>query len=445
MAFLSILRIYRSITSSLLSDIKDEDTSWKLVTVLGLCYIFVGIAYLFPKFWGISFRNSPSSSQGVIKSMVDSGYYREWIGSYHTYFVAHRFPFTIWVYSALATIFPSNMAFVFIIKNILFIPIIFATLVVIIRLTRPSRIIMISVVVIVFFNPSFIHTLFNIGFEEGFTIPLLAAFYLLLLRAYNLQGRAQLLAFACSGLIGGVLYLSKSSLVGLSLILPATVLLATIVRSHKRITTHHLLLAIVSLAPVLITMLMWGTFTKLHTGEFRINSSSDGMNFFKGNNSATLSYYPKDLDSLQLPLLSRMPHNEWQINDQFQSATIDFIVSHSKQWLKLTIEKCFIFFVDIRRTPLSEPVTVVDVVKAVFMLAFRILFFAILILATLRLFQITHREQLFSILLYIVFLVCYAVPFLAGFCYTRHVMPIMLPTIFLVFSITGGAKSTRSH
>jgi hypothetical protein len=213
---------------------------------------------------------------------------------------------------------------------------------------------------------------------------------------------------------------------------------------------------IVGLAP----LLGWGLYCLAVTGEFRIGSSYDGENLFRGSNDAAyLIYPPGNLDrifrdtriviegtAIDLPPRPHPPvfDNEWRRSDWYAMLALRWIEDNPLKFVEMTARKFFVMFGEIRSTPLNcdgdsrySPYYLAGIPWMIFA---RLIFLRNIMvsLGPLR----RHLDQ--RVLVALVGLCAfYSVPYLVGFAYERHVAPLVLPTV-LFFIYTRAALTSAA-
>jgi hypothetical protein len=183
------------------------------------------------------------------------------------------------------------------------------------------------------------------------------------------------------------------------------------------------LLSFVPLAALLISILSWGSYIYLRTGVFAVGvnaSSYNGMNLYKGNNPRALALYPRvNLDSLDEIRALEPPtalgiHDEWTKQKWQLKMGEDFIHSHPSKVLAMDLQKLKVMLYDVGPSP--QTLTGIKP-GAELCLAVDHLMFTLAVLLALR--RRDANAAWFGLLV-----VAYIVPFLAGFLYQRHMMPL---------------------
>ncbi len=250
-------------------------------------------------------------------------------------------------------------------------------------------------------------------------------------------------------IVNAALYLTKSSMLPLAVV--SCILIAALTRKLKCLAVFTI--------PLVVSLCLWGGHNWDQSGVFSVSSSIDGYNLRKGNSQHTGSFYPQyDLYTMiKKEMFERAPRldNEWAVNEYYKREAIAFIKANPAEAAKLLLCKAHVFFVEIREVPLSlKKVGIrskLEPMNRVYMVAFRILMAMSLVWALATIFlrvDDTSSERAVSrdaAITYLAVFMAYAGPFLAGFAYQRHVLPMILPTIALALWILDHRISSNRH
>ena len=200
---------------------------------------------------------------------------------------------------------------------------------------------------------------------------------------------------------------------------------------------------------VVATMVGWGIFAQSRTGYFALGpsaSSFNGLNLQKGNSEAAIAMYPqRNLD--EIPYSSMAPpagsaKTEWDVDRFHQAEARTFIREQPGAFWTLVGRRAAVAFLEIRKTGLQgDEKPGLD--KG--MVALRPFLLFALGLAIGRLLSAALSGQLRLARLEIAFLVvlgAYLLPFLAGFIYYRHLVPVA--TVSGVYLLAAHRKSKTS-
>jgi len=289
----------------------------------------------------------------------------------------------------------------------------------------------------------------EIQYEEGVIIWFIMPFTLslFLLSAHQLPNQNDfitLVAISCS--IAVVFYLTKSSLIFIFLLL-LLVVLSQCLRKKSFIALS--ILAVVTIVPF-----AWGTFVMEHTKRFSLMSSWDGENLYRGWNAETARLFPqvsldREFDSKTVikpdgEVVDIAPQklrkdfaSEWEWNDYYKEQALKNIMSDDRLFYRLALVKLQNFFMSITKTPLQysdRPVEanflgkISDVVTEIWLIYGRIMQAGLVVLC---LVLIIRSDSLrFGALLMLCLNALYALPYIIGFSYERHI------TAGLVFVIS---------
>ncbi len=396
--------------------------------------LFLAIAYLLIVSYGV-YRVSTKDlfslgyGFGTTAEAVTRG---EWLTN------ASRMP-VIPVFLAAMSRFGNDTLFATIVKNLLLNSLLLFALY---RMSTTSRRSAVAIAFSVFILsfPQLVGYAFSLVPEEGYIIPVLGwVGYRLFLpgtRSTAATGAAYTLACALT-------YLVKSSMRFVCPIFGILYFLRD--RSIARLIRFRASFAIV--------MLAWGSLSYHNTGEFRVSSSLDGVNFYKGNGPLTLKFYPgRSLDLISDEVLDwREGQTTWSSSDRcFREAWI-FLRTHPAAASKLVVLRAYKMFLGVtaegngRWYEVPRPVRWMGVL---YMTIFRVIFVSCLVMAVRRLRTLGRSWQMFrsrdmEIILALTFLglvASYSLPYLAGFAYERHVLPLVVPTLFYAMTLVDGPR-----
>jgi hypothetical protein len=278
--------------------------------------------------------------------------------------------------------------------------------------------------------PAFLADAANILVEEGYSYSFLAAAVALLLFGRHITSaqsnpanwlQAFLFAFALDGL-----YLSKSSMLPAVLVLAAGFFLL-----HRATGPRLLVVVLVAAAP-----LGWAVHQHHASGRYSVGTSLDGINLHKGNNAEFLAHYPPplggSLDSFD-PDLSRGVHftDEWSYNDYHRHAALDFLRTHPRSTLHGDAKKLYVFFFSVQKVGSKATHGVTRAVEETGMAIFRLLLWTAIGCATYRLLQGKNRPLRLAGGIFLALVAACALPYLAGFAYTRHVSILIYPAALM--------------
>jgi hypothetical protein len=273
---------------------------------------------------------------------------------------------------------------------------------------------------------AFLADVANILVEEGYSYSFLAVAVALLFFGWRLRPgmsgvmRAVLFAAALDGL-----YLSKSGM------LPAVVVLVVgFVLLEPRVGLRWLVVALVAIAPM-----GWMLHQHHASGRYSVGTSLDGINLHKGNNAAFLEHYPPphgdSLDWYDFELNRGLYfRDEWSFNDYHRKAALDFLRTHPRETLEGGLRKVNVLFFSFERYGSTASHGVRKAIESAGMVVFRLMLWTAVLCAVYLLVRTRGPDRRSLRVASGVFLAVVgacALPFLAGFAYTRHVSVLIYP------------------
>lgn len=272
----------------------------------------------------------------------------------------------------------------------------------------------------------------RIDVEEGYLFALIALLFSFLL---TMEGWGSALTV---GILIASIYLTKSSMLPL-----CVAAVAWIVIKYWKSNPRLIVLPIAGLA---LAILSWGIYTKTVSGVFAFGtdeSSWNGWNFYKGNNAYSYPLYPRtNLDTLDYEdyahrLLPFVPvHNEWELSHAQLALGQRYFHDNPKAAFKMDLKKLFVACCDLGEAPQATPghtrgLVVLSNVTSHLTVAC-VFVFAII---GVKRHKVSEAEILALIMaLFFVF------PYLAGFLYSRHMVP-----IYGVIALTAAVQLKRWH
>jgi hypothetical protein len=275
--------------------------------------------------------------------------------------------------------------------------------------------------------PAFLADVANIVVEEGYSYSFLAAAVALLFfgaatrSSFAEWGRALLFAIALAGL-----YLSKSSM------LPAVLVLVLGFFLLHRAVGPRLLVAVL----VVVTLLGWAVHQYHASGRYSVGTSFDGINLHKGNNADFLAHYPPppgdSLDRFDGDL-SRGLHfsDEWSFNDYHQQAALDYLRTHPRATLHGDARKLYVLFFSIEKVGSSASHGVTRAMEEFGMVLFRLMLWTAIGCAVYLLVHAKERPVRLAGAIFLALVAACALPYLAGFAYTRHISVLIYPAALM--------------
>jgi len=294
------------------------------------------------------------------------------------------------------------------------------------RLPRSgSRKLVVVLLLMPFAMTPFLADVTNILVDEGYSYSFLAVAVAVSLFDLPLQqvgglARAVLFAAALDGL-----YLSKSGTLAI-----VVVLLAGFVVMEQSKGLRWLVVVLVAAAP-----LGWALHQHHASGRYSVGTSFDGINLHKGNNAGFLKNYPPpnggSLDWYDFEL-NRGQHfsDEWSFDDYHRKAAFDYLRSHPRETLEGDVRKLYILFFALEKYGGTASHGVRELIEDAGMVIFRMMLWAAIASAIYLLFRARGSAdgslRVASGVFLAVVAAC-ALPYLAGFAYTRHVSVLIYP------------------
>lgn len=362
-----------------------------------------------------------------IEAIVETGTYevvrdgRSWVAS--------KMPVLPLLYAGLWQITGSITAMT-ILKNVMFVGLLLAFLVHYARrLGADTRMLALSVAVM-FCVPVNAFVMMGLSYEEAILfalVPISIGLTIIARRPRDMWLLALLVA---------VMYLTKSSLMAFCAWL-ALLSLLNLPRAD---------LGLSRLAPavaLLAAMLAWGGFTYVKTGHFAFGSavsSNNGVNMFKGNNPQMADIYPwGHLDVLNPTLRDGAPEftDEWEENAWFAERAATYMRENPGEVLQNGLLKLQVLFIHVADFDFNRNRVVKILVHDVGMVVNRIVQWAALITAAIWLLrpgtgQGFRDPRRYAGLVFLGAFGAYALPYLIGFLYIRHVVPLFISAFLIV-------------
>jgi hypothetical protein len=383
-----------------------------------IVFFSVSLSYYTFKYWEVPSIELQSSAMQTIKNFSSGKGYFGNISDYDFNFYIHRYPVQVLIPSALIYLSPDNLGIVYLIKNILFLSLFLFSLSRVIKKHFNISVFSLITLTAILINPFFISVFANLSTEESFSITIFSILFSYLFFKENVIKFYHLLTFFILILI---IVSLKSSYIFISFLLP---IMFFVRYDNKKVLTT-------GLSAVLIGALAIGSWSAMKTGSFKIGSSYDWFNFYKGNNILTDSYYIGDLDKLPNQYLEGSFKNEWEWSDKYKELSIEFINENPFKFVKLVFKKMYVFFIDFFPVNKSSSVS-------------KYIFYAVSILLTKIIFYIhfigffktsfesqQNRSSKALFVVLSIFIFFYSAPYLLGFAYIRHFMPLAIVAFYL--------------
>ena len=335
-----------------------------------------------------------------------------------------RLPFVPYFIAALGSV-SKNLVLVHALKSAIFCTSVLGYLLFVIRRERGISLPRIAVLGAFLLIPYVFLLSHDLSYEEGYLTAMFPAIV-----ALAWLGNKNLHAVVL-GLVCAAAALTKSS------VFPAILLCAGVAYFRFRRAGVSRLAAMAPLAAVVLGLAGWATFSWSHTGVWAAGSkmsSMNGLNLYHGHTRLFAEIYPQtSLDLIEDRDLTEIPRttyrSEWEVNDAYVNFAKRYMAEHPLQTAKDTLTKVWValgsFTADgatlaeqAARKSRLRPTTV----------AVRLIVSGSLILALLTLFA-KRGSAYFSLRplssFYLVFSVIYLLPYIVGFIYPRHLLPVV--------------------
>ena len=300
------------------------------------------------------------------------------------------------------------------------------------RMPRPSsgKLATMLLLLTPFAMTAFLADVVNMQVEEGYAYSLLALVVAILFFATSRTDSppkagdfARTLLFAIA--VDGV-YLAKSALAP-----AAVVLLVGYLLLERRTTLRLLVLALTIAAPI-----GWAIYQHHASGRYSVGTSLDGINLHKGNHAGFLEQYPPPpgdtLDRFDQTLnAGRHFSDEWSFNDYHQHAALDYMRAHPRETLQGDLRKLNVLFFSTHKIGSTEDRGAARAAEIAGLTLFRLMLWIAIVGAACLLFRAATRERRIVGAVFLALVAACALPYLAGFAYTRHVSILIYPAVLM--------------
>jgi hypothetical protein len=288
------------------------------------------------------------------------------------------------------------------------------------------RLLVVLLLLAPFAMTAFLADVTNILVDEGYLYSFLAVAVALLFFDVPSRvtmggwGRAVVFAVALDGV-----YLSKSGALPVVVVLMVGFLLV-----ERRAVLRWLVVALVAAAP-----LGWAMHQHHASGRYSVGTSFDGINLHKGNNAGFLEHYPpRHGDSMDWYdfELNRGLHfgDEWSFNDYHRRAALDYLRAHPRETLAGDGRKLKVLFFSVEKYGGTASYGLRRMIEDAGMVAFRLMLWTAILCAIYLLFRErdpNHRSLRVASGVFLAVAAACALPYVAGFAYTRHVSILIYP------------------
>jgi hypothetical protein len=339
-------------------------------------------------------------------------------------FHSARMPMSAWVVAVGMRVLGDHYLWVAVFKTLLLLlPVELAIYLAWRRLPRSGgrRLLCVILLLAPFAVTAFLADVTNLLVDEGYSYSLLAVAVALLMFGWPARhGLSRALLFAVS-LVG--LYLSKSGMLAVVL-----VLVAGFVMMERRTTLRWLVVVLAAAAP-----LGWALYQHHASGRYSFGTSLDGINLHKGNNAGFLEHYPPargdSMDWYDFELNRGLQFSdEWSFDDYHLRAAVEYLRAHPRETLRGDVRKANVLFFSLEKHGGTGSSGIRRVIEDVGMLAFRLMLWAAIVSAIYLMFRAVPRQLRVSSGVFLAAVAACALPFLAGFAYTRHASILIYPS-----------------
>jgi hypothetical protein len=298
--------------------------------------------------------------------------------------------------------------------------------------SRAHRLFVALLLLAPFAMTAFLADVTNILVDEGYLYSFLAVAVALLfftMQSWPAMGgwsRAVVFAVALDGL-----YLSKSGALPVVVVLTVGFLMV-----ERRAGLRWLVVVLAAAAP-----LGWAVHQHHASGRYSVGTSFDGINLHKGNNAGFLDHYPPphgdSMDWYDFELSRGMYFgDEWSFNDYHRRATLDYVRAHPRETLAGDGRKLNVLFFSMEKYGGCASHGLRKMIEDAGMVVFRLMLWTAIVSAIYVLLRTrgfdrrVHRSdrslRVASGVFLAVVAAC-ALPYVAGFAYTRHVSVLIYP------------------
>jgi hypothetical protein len=207
--------------------------------------------------------------------------------------------------------------------------------------------------------------------------------------------------------------------------------------------------------------LSWALYQHHASGRYSVGTSVDGINLHKGNNAGFLEHYPPQSgDSMDWYdfELNRGLHfgDEWSFNDYHLRAALEFVRAHRRETLKGYGRKLNVIFFSIEKHGGTGSSGIRRVIENAGMAAFRLMLWAAIVSAIYLLFRAPsfrtaplfrnqrpdERPLRVASGVFLAVVAACALPYLAGFAYTRHASILIYPSALFCCCVLCGVDGS---
>jgi hypothetical protein len=291
---------------------------------------------------------------------------------------------------------------------------------------------------------AFLADVTNILVDEGYLYSFVAVAVALLFfdleARLTMSGWSRTVMFAVA--VDGI-YLSKSGALPVVVVLTVAFLMV-----ERRATLRWFVVVLVAVAP-----LGWAVHQRHASGRYSVGTSFDGINLHKGNNVGFLEHYPPphgdSMDWYDFELNRGLQFgDEWSFNDYHQRAALDYLLAHPRETLKGDWRKLNVLFFSVEKYGGTASHGVTRMIEDAGMVVFRLMLWAAIGSAIYLVFCARGAERRSLRVASGVFLgvvAACALPYVAGFAYTRHASVLIYPAALFLCRVLCEAGSSYNE
>lgn len=368
----------------------------------------------------------------LVQSLVETGEYRG--VAFGVAFTGHRMPLVPYFLAGVAIV-RNDLLVALLLKNLLA----YALLTFTLWRARPlagrlpARWIAAAACFVLTF-PHFAHFALLLDVEEAYLLWILFCLFAhlqLLARAGPAPawGAPTWVALAA---LNAALFLIKSSMLPVSVAFVGLFFAAT--RDRRVLAAFAAALAVAAVG--------WAGHNAHHSGRWTASSSFNGWNLYKGTNASTEALYPTaSLDALDRGGPTMPPAgiaDEWELDAYYLRQSRAFAAAEPATVARLIGTKAYVLLVEPRTRPRSLAAgrvpRLAHAIAIPYMVAFRVALLVAIACAVRDLFR--HRPtdrcwrgERLAAAGFLLIVGSYSIAYVLGFAYTRHAIPLLLPTI----------------
>ena len=184
-----------------------------------------------------------------------------------------------------------------------------------------------------------------------------------------------------------------------------------------------------------------------------MGTSFDGINLHKGNNAGFLEHYPPrhgdSMDWYDFELNRGLYFNdEWSFNDYHQRAALDYLRTHPRETLEGDVRKLNVLIFSVEKYGGTASHGVTRMIENAGMSAFRLVLWTAILCAIYLLFRargVERKPLRVAAGVFLAVVAACALPFVAGFAYTRHVSVLIYPAALFLCRVLCEADGTYNE